>query len=90
VGEYVLVARRNGSNWYVGAMTSWTSRDLSLELSFLGAGNYEMTLYQDGTNADRNGSDYRMIKRTVTKADKLVLKLAPGGGWAAIISPTAR
>ena len=43
VGEYVLVARRNGANWYVGAMTSWTPRDLSLDLSFLGAGNYDMT-----------------------------------------------
>jgi alpha-glucosidase len=90
VGEYVLVARRNGSNWYVAAMTSWTPRDLPLDLSFLGEGNHEMILYQDGINADRNGSDFRMITRTVTKADKLDLKLAPGGGWAAIISPKSR
>jgi len=90
VGEYVLVARRNGPNWYVGAMTSWTPRELSLDLSFLGAGNYDMLLYQDGINADRNGSDYKMIKRAVAKADKLDLKLAPGGGWAAIISPGSR
>jgi len=90
VGEYVLVARRNGANWYVGAMTSWTPRDLSLDLSFLGAGNYDMLLYQDGINADRNGGDYKMIKRAVAKADKLDLKLAPGGGWAAIISPGSR
>lgn len=90
VGEYVLVARRNGSNWYVAAMTSWTPRDLPLDLSFLGEGNHEMILYQDGIKADRNGSDYRMISRTVTKADKLDLKLAPGGGWAAVISPKSR
>ena len=70
-----------------GSMTSWTPRDLSLDLSFLGTGTYEMILYQDGINADRTGSDFRMTQRTVTKADTLVLKLAPGGGWAAVISP---
>ena len=38
IGEYVVVARRSGSDWYIGAMTDWTPRDLDIDLSFLPAG----------------------------------------------------
>ena len=38
LGEYILLARRHGKEWYVGAMTNWTARDLDLDLSFLGSG----------------------------------------------------
>ena len=37
-GEYVVVARRSGKNWYLGGMTNWTSRKLRLPLEFLGDG----------------------------------------------------
>jgi alpha-glucosidase len=87
VAEYVVVARRSGRDWYVGAMTNWTARELELDLSFLPAGNFAMEAYQDGVNADRYGSDYKLVKSRVSKTTKLKLKLAPGGGWAARIHP---
>ena len=87
IGEYVVVARRSGQDWYVGAMTNWTARELDIDLSFLPDGNYAMEAYQDGVNAHRYGSDYRQVKSQVSKATKLKLKLAPGGGWAARIHP---
>ncbi len=87
IGEYVVVARRNGRDWYVGVMTNWTARELDIDLSFLSDGNFSMEAYQDGVNADRYGSDYRQVKSQVTKNTKLKLKLAPGGGWAARIHP---
>jgi alpha-glucosidase len=87
IADYVLIARRNGTNWWVGAMTDAAPRELTIDFGFLGDGAYALTLYQDGINADRNGNDYKMIKRTVTKADKLAIKLAPGGGWAGMLTP---
>ena len=87
IAEYVVVARRNGKDWYVGAMTSWTPRELEIDLSFLPDGNFSMLSYQDGVNAGRFGSDYRQVKGEVTKSTKLTIKLAPGGGWAARIHP---
>ena len=87
IAEYVVVARRNGKDWYVGAMTNWTPRELEIDLSFLPDGNFSMVSYQDGVNADRMGSDYRQVKSQVTKSTKLKVKLAPGGGWAARIRP---
>jgi alpha-glucosidase len=87
IAEYAAVARRNGSDWYVGAMNNWTARELEIDFSFLPAGQFEMTAYQDGENADRFGSDYKLVKMPVTRTTKLKIKLAPGGGWAARIQP---
>src|SRR6185437_10189678 len=52
IAEYVLVARRSGRDWYIGAMSDWTGRDLEVDLSFLPEGNFTMEAYEDGVNAD--------------------------------------
>jgi alpha-glucosidase len=85
IAEYVVVARRNSRDWYVGAMTDWTSRNLEIDLSFLPEGNFTMEAYQDGVNADRNASDYRKMTTQVNRTTKVKLPLASGGGWAARI-----
>jgi len=87
IADYVLVARRNGRDWYVGAMTDWTPRDLEVDLSFLPQGSFTVDAYQDGVNADHNASDYRKTTSQVSKSTKLKIHLAPGGGWAARIHP---
>jgi alpha-glucosidase len=87
IAQYVAVARRNGKDWYVGAMTNWSPRELEIDFSFLPEGNFTLQAYQDGVNADRMGSDYRMSKTQVNRGTKLKVKLAPGGGWAGRITP---
>jgi alpha-glucosidase len=87
LGEYVLIARRHGRDWYVGAMTNWTARELEIDFSFLSGGSYEIESYEDGVNANRIGSDYVTTKRQVNSSMKLRIKLAEGGGWAARIRP---
>ena len=87
IAEFVLVARRNGNDWYAGAMTDWTARELEVDFSFLPEGNFSMEAYQDGVNADRMAGDYKKVKMQVNKSTKLKIKLAPGGGWAARIHP---
>jgi alpha-glucosidase len=85
VGEYVALARRKGDTWYVGAMSNWDARDLTLDFSFLGEGMYQATVLSDGINAERDGTDYRKEMMPVSSANKLNIHLAPGGGWAARI-----
>lgn len=87
MGDYVIVARRSGRDWYVGAMTDWTQRDLVADLSFLPEGSFQMEAYQDGVNADRHGSDYTKVKSRVDRTTKLKIRMAAGGGWAARIYP---
>jgi alpha-glucosidase len=83
IGDYVVIARRHGADWYVGAMTDWTPRELEVDLSFLPEGSFELDQYRDGANAARFGNDYKRMKSVVNKTTKVKIQLAPGGGWAA-------
>jgi alpha-glucosidase len=87
IADYVLLARRTGDIWYVGALTDGSRRELELDLSFLPPGAYSMILFSDGPNADRAAMDYRRSDRRVQAGEKVILELAPGGGAAAMISP---
>ncbi|MCI0515590.1 glycoside hydrolase family 97 protein [candidate division KSB1 bacterium] len=90
VGEYLVLARKKAGNWYLGAMTNEHPREFKIDLAFLDDRAYSATIMEDGINAERYGSDYRKITRTISKSDALTIKLAPGGGWAAILMPGAR
>ncbi|HRO69506.1 MAG TPA: glycoside hydrolase family 97 protein [Chitinophagaceae bacterium] len=81
LGDYIITARKKGDDWFIGAMCDWSPRELSVELPFLEIGNYRATLLEDGVNADRYASDYKLSKRKVSKSDKIPVKMAPGGGF---------
>jgi alpha-glucosidase len=83
IGEYVAMARRKGNTWYVGALTNWDARDITLDLSFIK--NRNVTAFQDGINADRAARDYKKVSFTMPADGKVKIHMAPGGGWAAII-----
>ncbi len=85
VGEYVAIARRKGDTWYVGAMSNWTARDLTLDFSFLGDGVYNAIVFKDGVNADRVATDYKKEVINISSGDALTIQLSNGGGWAARI-----
>jgi len=85
VAEYVTVARKNGNDWYIGGMSNWTEHELTLDLSFLGDGNYKAELFTDGVNANRIASDYKKEVITIPADRKLTIKMAQGGGFAARI-----
>jgi alpha-glucosidase len=86
VGEYVVMARQalNG-DWYIGAMTNWTARDITIDLSFLGEGDFKMDSWKDGINADRNAKDFKMESKNVDQHTSLTIKMTTGGGFVARI-----
>jgi len=83
VSEYVTVARKHGSDWYLGAMTNWTPREFTITLDFLDTGKYKMICYADGINADKWASDYKKGTQEVTSKETIKIQLAPGVGWVA-------
>ena len=85
LGEYVAIARRKADTWYVGAMTNWNARDLTLDFSFLPRGTYQAEVFKDGINADREASDYKREVIKVDSGDQLEIHLSNGGGWAGIL-----
>jgi len=87
VGEYVVVARRKGDTWYLAAMTNWEPREIEIPLTFLNRNyteTYSLEYIQDGPNADKHASDYKITNKWVQRTEILKIKLAPGGGWAGI------
>ena len=81
VGEYITIARKKGDVWYVGSMTNWDARTLDIDLSFLGDGNYQGEVFQDGINADRAARDYKKTTIQIPADRKLKVPMASGGGY---------
>jgi alpha-glucosidase len=87
VGDYAVVARkqRGRPTWFLGGITDENGRDLNLSLDFLEPGSrYRAEIYRDGEGADfrTNPRAFATEKRTVTSADRMALRMAPGGGFA--------
>ncbi|HWN07073.1 MAG TPA: glycoside hydrolase family 97 catalytic domain-containing protein [Steroidobacteraceae bacterium] len=77
VGEEVVIARRSGNDWWVGAMTDRHARDVRVPLSFLPAGMFQAETYRDDL-ATQQG--FKLESREVTPVDELTLPLAAAGG----------
>jgi len=83
-GRDIVLARRLGKTWYVGAMSAEdaaTSKQVPLD--FLPAGRYRATIWEDGATPNQ------VAQRAagVTAHDGLRLHLAAAGGAAVILEP---
>jgi len=85
-GEYFVVAKRKGDKWFIGAITNSTARDIEVKLDFLQDRKiYKTTAFKDGANADVQAMDYKKVKGTNIRGEKLQLHLVRNGGWAAVL-----
>jgi alpha-glucosidase len=88
VGQYAIVAKRNGDKWWIGGIANdgAKSREFDVTLDFLTKGkSYRITSFEDGANANGQALDYNIRTMDVTQGDMLNIKMARNGGWAAII-----
>jgi alpha-glucosidase len=86
LAEYAVMAKRKGDNWYVGAMTNWTPRNLKLNFSFLKPGvSYTAQIYTDTKDSDVNATQYELKTISVNSKTTIDLKLSSGGGAAIMI-----
>ena len=88
IGDYLVVVRKHGDDWYLGGMTDWSPRTMEIKVDFLEPGKKWMAeVWQDGVNADRYAADYQKLKFEVNPAESLKLNLAAGGGVAIRFTP---
>ncbi len=82
-GQYAIMARRKGNDWYVGGISALSARTMSVPLSFLKAGSYSVDLYKDSTG----GTKYTMAKQTVTinPSTPLSVWVKDSGGFCCMI-----
>ncbi|MBB5791331.1 glycoside hydrolase family 97 catalytic domain-containing protein [Jiangella mangrovi] len=84
-GEYVVLARRSGAEWFVGALSALAEpKPVTVDLTVLGlnTGEYTATIITD----DDGGKLSRAI-RPVTAADAVDLTLRPNGGALVLLAP---
>src|SRR5690606_4693809 len=82
IAKYLAIARRKGTDWYVGSINNWDERTIKLDLSFLGEGNFQVEIFRDGVNAERVAQDYKREIIRLPENREIVLRMAPGGGFA--------
>ena len=92
VGEFIVLARKHRSKpeWFLGAITNWTTRTVRIPLGFLTSGEYTAEIYADGPAADTDARDASFETRSVLAADTLTVRMAPGGGQAIRFFPNTR
>lgn len=86
-GEFVVIARRSGKTWFVGAMANEQARTVSLPLSFLGAGKFTAKIWADPDEAADYPDRLSTFEKSVSATDKLEVKMAGSGGAVMVISP---
>jgi alpha-glucosidase len=98
IGDYIVIARRAGEEFFLGAGTNDQPRVVEVSLDFLKPGvSYEATIYADDPDApvitQPDGTQapdktcYRIEKRIVTSDDTLEISMADDGGQAVSFRP---
>jgi len=87
IGQYTILGRRNGEEWFLGATTDWSARDFNLNTDFLGPGKYRVEIFSDGINADTRAEDYKRSAIYIQQGDHVEISMVSGGGWVAKFTP---
>jgi alpha-glucosidase len=86
-GQHLVIARRSGDDWFLGALTDHTARDITVHFDFLKKGRWKLRLWKDAADSNVNAEHLEVEERLVTSTDSLTIHLAPAGGFAARLQP---
>jgi alpha-glucosidase len=85
-GESIVLARRHGTQWYVGGMTNEDAREISFSMDFLGEGSYDATLWKDAADSDRHPAHLEKEEIPgLEKNSRFRVNLEKGGGFVLIL-----
>ncbi|MCY7423292.1 MAG: glycoside hydrolase family 97 protein, partial [Chitinophagaceae bacterium] len=80
VGEWVSIARRKGTVWYMGTINNSKEKTVTVPLKFLSAGNYHATIYKDAADAVNHPNNLIKEEKTVNSSESITIDLPSGGG----------
>lgn len=81
-GTYVSVARRKGSDWFLGTITNTDARTIRINFDFLPKGNsYMARIYSDDSSV-HTATKVGIVSRKVNSKTVLDVRLQPSGGQA--------
>jgi alpha-glucosidase len=88
--QWISLARRSGSDWYVGSLTNWEERTIKVPLNFLGPGRYEAEIYADAPDAAQEATHTTLTHQPVDRTTVLDVHMVSGGGNAIWIHPAGK
>jgi len=87
IGQYIATARKNGEQWFVGAITNNEGRELSIPLDFLSKEKkFLINIYTDEEGSTTR-TKVKIKQRKVKSSDVIKIKLIASGGVALWIRP---
>lgn len=84
-GQSLVIARRQGREWFIGGMAADSARDVTLPLLFLGEGKYRLELYEDDPEQVPTATKHR--DDVLNRSQSLAVSMARWGGFAARLVP---
>lgn len=87
----IIMARRKGNQWFVGAMTNNDGSQETIDLSFLKPDqDYVAAVYTDGGDAVKTRTQVACTYWRVNAATQLKFDLKPSGGAALRLTPVSK
>lgn len=86
-GEFIVLAKRSGKDWFIGAMNNNVSRTISIPTDFLSAGKYELEYWEDAKDAGKNPTKLRKNRMVIEAGKPMKIQMANGGGYVAVFKP---
>ena len=82
IGEYIIIARRLGNDWYIAGQTNWDEREVAFKLDFIeDMSDHSVEYAIDGINANKDACDHIIMSESTAKKDWKIW-MAQGGGFA--------
>lgn len=83
LGEYIVMAKQKGNDWYVGGMTNLTPRTMEVDFRFLKKGKtYQAVIFKDKPESGDQPKEYSCETVEVNQSTKMTFDMARGGGFA--------
>ena len=91
IGKFIVVARKHGDCWFIGAMTDEQSRSVDIALDFLEKGKlYEIQSWNDTQSGKPMEETIFRTSQCLGGVDqKLTLRMAGGGGIVLVLKPAS-
>jgi alpha-glucosidase len=86
-GEFIVMAKRSGKNWFIGAMNNNVSRTISIPTEFLTNGKYDLEYWEDAKDAGKNPTKLQKNRIVIQSGKPIKIQMANGGGYVAILKP---
>ncbi|MVT08949.1 glycoside hydrolase family 97 protein [Chitinophaga tropicalis] len=83
-GEFIVMAKRKGNDWFIAAMTNESKRTVKIVTDFLPAGNYEVEIWQDARQPQQLKHE---VKKTIKAGAGITISMAESGGYVARLRP---